>query len=52
MRTIVACTPAATYTATQQTADFGSLPASFGFTVAQVSPLYGPGHAANATFHA
>ncbi|MGN6156592.1 MAG: GTA baseplate fiber-binding domain-containing protein, partial [Devosia sp.] len=50
VRTISTATPAATYSAADQTADFGALPASFSFTVAQVSPLYGAGHAATATF--
>ena len=50
VRTISTATPAATYSAADQTSDFGALPASFSFTVAQVSPLYGAGHAATATF--
>ena len=52
VRVIDSATPNATYTAGQQTADFGSLPASFTFTVAQLSPLYGPGHAATGAFDA
>jgi hypothetical protein len=52
VRVIDSTTPNATYTAGQQTADFGSLPASFTFTVAQLSPLYGPGHAATGAFDA
>ena len=52
VRTISTATPAATYSAADQTADFGALPTSFSFTVAQVSPLYGAGHAATATFAA
>jgi hypothetical protein len=44
--------PSAAYTAAQQTADFGSTPASFTYTIAQMSALYGPGHAATATFTA
>jgi len=42
--------PAATYAAAAQLADFGAPPASFGWTVAQLSPLYGPGHSARASF--
>ncbi len=52
VRTIEAGSPAATYTAAAQTADFGSLPSGFDFTVAQLSPLYGPGHAAAGRFDA
>ncbi len=44
--------PSASYPAAVQVADFGSLPAGFDFTVAQLSPLYGPGHAATGAFHA
>ena len=33
-------------------ADFGAPPSSFDFTVAQLSALYGPGHAAQSTFTA
>ncbi|MBK8085951.1 MAG: glycoside hydrolase TIM-barrel-like domain-containing protein [Devosia sp.] len=52
VRTLEAGAPAATYTAAEQAADFGSLPASFDFTVAQLSPVYGPGHPASGSFHA
>jgi len=52
IRTINCSAPSATYTAAQQAADFGSLPSSFGFGAAQVSPLYGPGHLSTATFTA
>jgi hypothetical protein len=52
VRTIPAASPAVTYTAVDQTADFGSPPASFSFTVAQVSPTLGPGIAATGAFHA
>jgi hypothetical protein len=52
LRTIAAAEPTAVYTAAQQLADFGSLPASFDFTVSQVSPSLGPGLAARGTFNA
>jgi hypothetical protein len=52
VRTLDGGTASATYTAAQQAADFGDLPSSFAFTVAQKSPLYGPGHAATGAFHA
>ncbi len=52
VRTIAATSAAVTYTAAQQTADFGAPPASFAFTVAQMSPVYGAGHAAAGVFAA
>ncbi len=52
VRTVDTSASSATYTTAQQTADFGSPPSSFTYTVAQKSPLYGPGHAAAATFTA
>jgi len=52
VRTIDTAAPAATYAVAQQTADFGAPPASFDFTLVQLSPLYGPGHAAAGWFHA
>ncbi len=39
-----------TYSSTDQTADFGSLPATFTFSVSQVSAVHGPGNAANGVF--
>jgi hypothetical protein len=51
-RTIEAAAPAATYTAAQQSADFGGAPTSFAWRVAQLSALYGPGHWANGDFDA
>jgi hypothetical protein len=51
VRTIAAATPAATYTAAEQAADFGASPTSFTFTVAQVSAEYGAGHVAQGEFH-
>jgi hypothetical protein len=44
--------PSATYTAAAQAADFGALPVAFGFTVAQLSPVFGAGHPAAGAFHA
>jgi hypothetical protein len=52
VRTIDVGTAAATYDAAALTADFGSLPTGFDFTVAQLCPLYGPGHAAAGRFDA
>ena len=52
VRTVTCPTPAATYSATDQTADFGSLPSSFTFTVAQISPTLGPGLVAEGAFNA
>jgi hypothetical protein len=52
VRTIDVATPAVTYTAAQQTTDFGAPPSSFDYSVAQLSAVYGPGHMATATFTA
>ncbi|WP_423068486.1 baseplate multidomain protein megatron [Devosia sp. CN2-171] len=52
VRTIEVAAPVATYTAAAQLADFGALPAAFDFTVAQLSPVFGAGHAGAATFNA
>ena len=52
VRSIEAATPSASYAAAGQVADFGAPPAGFDFTVAQVSPVYGPGHAAAGRFDA
>ncbi|WMT88072.1 glycoside hydrolase/phage tail family protein [Pelagibacterium sp. 26DY04] len=38
------------YSAVEQIADFGSLPATFGFAVEQISPVLGPGHRARGVF--
>ncbi|KKC39809.1 hypothetical protein WH87_06710 [Devosia epidermidihirudinis] len=51
VRTINSATPAVSYGAAEQTADFGAMPASFVFTVAQVSASLGLGHAASGAFH-
>jgi hypothetical protein len=50
VRTFEPTTAAVTYATADQTADFGAPPASFSFTVAQLSALYGPGHAARSIF--
>jgi hypothetical protein len=50
VRVVDLSAPAATYGAAEQIADFGSLPAAFDFTVAQLSPVYGPGHPASGSF--
>lgn len=52
VRTIEVSSPAAAYAAAAQLADFGALPAAFDFTVAQLSPVFGAGHAGGASFHA
>lgn len=52
VRTIAVSGPMATYPAAQQVADFGVLPNSFTFEVAQVSAGFGPGHRAEGVFHA
>ena len=52
VRSIEVPAPVAVYSAAEQAADFGDLPAGFGFTVAQVSPVYGPGHPAQGSFNA
>ncbi|SFZ85869.1 Putative phage tail protein [Devosia enhydra] len=41
----------ALYSAADQIADFGALPAAFDFAVQQVSPVLGPGHAGQGVFH-
>jgi hypothetical protein len=48
-RTFSPTTPAQSYTNAQQTADFGSLPASLTFRVAQISTRYGRGTTATHT---
>jgi hypothetical protein len=50
-RTVSVPSPGWTYTAAMQAADFGGPPAAFPFTVAQVSPVLGPGHGAQGAFH-
>lgn len=48
-RTLRVSASEALYTAADQTADFGGLPASLTWTVAQVSRVYGVGMPAQAT---
>ncbi|MBE0581825.1 glycoside hydrolase/phage tail family protein [Devosia sp.] len=43
--------PAAIYTSSEQGSDFGTPPGDFAFTVAQLSPVLGAGHAAQGEFH-
>ena len=52
VRVIETTAAAASYAAAAQNADFGGLPASFAFTVAQLSPVLGPGHSAAGAFAA
>lgn len=52
VRTIAAAAPAATYTGDQQLADFGALASGFTFRVAQLSAVFGAGHAAEGRFDA
>ena len=49
LRTLSVTSPSATYASTDQTADFGALPADISVAVAQVSPTEGPGIAARQT---
>nr|WP_295888531.1 glycoside hydrolase/phage tail family protein [uncultured Devosia sp.] len=51
VRSLVVAGPAGLYTASDQVADFGALPDAFAFTVAQLSPVLGTGHAAQGEFH-
>ena len=50
-RVIETTLPHAVYSSADQLLDFGSLPASFSFTIAQRSPVLGAGHAATGEFH-
>ncbi len=52
VRSLEVASPTVTYPAADQVADFGTLPATFDWRVRQVSPAYGTGHAAGATFDA
>jgi hypothetical protein len=51
LRTLAATGPQTIYTAAAQSDDFGGPAPDFTFRVAQVSPLYGPGHWAEGVFH-
>ena len=50
IRSIDVGQPAATYGAAEQQADFGGPASGLAYTVAQISPLYGPGHPAAGVF--
>ncbi|WEK02771.1 MAG: glycoside hydrolase/phage tail family protein [Candidatus Devosia phytovorans] len=50
LRSFESAAPAATYSAAQQVADFGGPADNFTFTVAQVSPVFGPGDVAQGEF--
>jgi len=52
VRTIEVSAPSATYAAAEQAVDFGAPPTAFDFTVAQLSPVFGPGHEGAGAFHA
>ena len=52
VRTLEVTSATTSYTAAQQTADFGAPPSAFTFTVAQLSPVFGPGPAASGAFAA
>ncbi len=52
LRTIDVATPAVTYSAAQQAADFGGPATAFAYRVAQRSATYGPGHWATGAFNA
>jgi hypothetical protein len=51
VRTLDCYAASAAYSSAEQAADFGAPPASFTFTVAQVSPVLGAGHAATGAFN-
>ena len=51
VRTLEVTGPDALYAGAEQAADFGGPPSGFAFTVAQVSPVLGVGHAARGEFH-
>jgi hypothetical protein len=50
-RTLDVGTPSATYTLAEQTSDFGGAAAAFGWRVAQMSAVHGPGHWAAGEFN-
>lgn len=51
VRSLDCASPAASYGSAEQVADFGALPSSFTFKVAQVSPVLGAGHVAEGQFN-
>ena len=50
-RVIDVAQPQALYASADQLLDFASLPGAFSFSVAQLSPVLGAGHAASGVFH-
>jgi hypothetical protein len=52
LRVLESTAPTLVYGAVEQAEDFGALPEAFDFSVAQLSPVYGPGHAATGSFSA
>ncbi len=50
LRTINCSSSIAIYSAAEQLADFGSMPNSFNFSIAQISATYGAGHIASSQF--
>ncbi len=51
VRTVDVAAPSFTYTAAAHLADFGTVPATFDFTVVQLSPVLGEGHPAQGELH-
>ncbi len=51
VRTIETGSASATYGLGEQEADFGGPASNFTFTIAQLSPVLGPGHAASGVYH-
>ena len=51
VRTLDLSAAAATYASADQATDFGMSPSAFSFTVAQLSPVLGAGHAASGVFN-
>ena len=51
VRVLESSMPSASYGSAEQLADFGALPAAFNFTIEQISPVLGAGHAAQGEFH-
>lgn len=51
VRTVETTGPEAVYSGADQTADFGGPASDFAFTIAQLSPVLGAGHAAEGVFH-
>lgn len=51
VRVLETSAPSAVYSSADQLADFGTLPTAFDFTIVQISPVLGAGHAALGAFH-